>query len=234
MSRKGAHPGALERVRRHLGLKATLTVVLVLWFTLPFFAIEYFPPRPPQPLTPSALDTWIGFDDNWIWAYVSLFVYMPLIPLLMVRRADLRRYATGMMSITAAAIVVFLVYPTAVSRPPAEGSQLVYRWLVALDRPSNAVPSLHCAFGVFTAGTAALALPELVAGWRRRAVLWAWCALICVSTLVIKQHHVIDAVTGSALGLAASALAWRRSPTTSSPPRTPRVSDCPPLYKETP
>ena len=201
----------LERVRTHLAFKATLTVVLVLAVSVPFFLLEYFPLLRARALAETALDRWIEFDDRWVWVYVSLYAYMPTIPLLLVERAHLRRYALGMLTIAATAFAVFLLYPTEVPRPPVEGTQLVYRWLVGVDRPSNAVPSLHCAFALFTALIAKTALCDWRPAPHWRIAVWVWCGLICISTLAIKQHLLLDAFTGCALGLAVYSLAWRNA-----------------------
>ena len=201
--------GLWERVPCQLPLKLAMAVVLPIAFCVPFFSIEYFPLFPARQLRPTQLDLWLGHDTRWVWAYVSLYLYMPIVPLLLVQRSHLLRWTAGMIGMSAVAFVVFLIYPTAAARPSPQGTQLVYQWLVTVDRPSNAVPSLHCAFAVYTALSAEVALHAFRPTWRWRTAMWVWCTLICASTMLTKQHMLIDAVAGAFLGLAGFPFAWR-------------------------
>lgn len=64
-----------------------------------------------------------------------------------------------------------------------------------LNLDYNMVPSLHVALTVCC--IAAYAPQASRAG---RALLWAWAAAIALSTLLTHQHHVIDVVSGWAVG----------------------------------
>ena len=80
--------------------------------------------------------------------------------------------------------------------------------------PWACLPSMHMALSVLPAGIALTALrsrPLKVA-----SIVMA--GLITVSTLTMKEHYVLDAVTGLLLGLAA--FAWWRAGGTVVPERT--------------
>jgi len=93
------------------------------------------------------------------------------------------------------------------------GIQLIY----ALDPPRNCFPSLHLALaatGVFAVGRASRTLGRLGT---------VWFVALATSVLLVKQHYVADAVTGTLLGLAIHALTaarWARSPEATAPPTT--------------
>ncbi len=195
--------GALSCER---ALKLKITILLVGGFCAAYFLVGYFPVRPVVQIETTWVETAVGFRPGWIWAYVSLYLFMPIGPLLLSERGQLIRYAWGMSGITATACLVFIVIPTATQRPAeATDAPALYRLIVTLDPVTNAVPSLHCAFAAYSVGFA-----SIVTARRWRFGLWLWFALICFSTLATCQHMLLDVVTGVALGGGAYLIVWRR------------------------
>lgn len=92
------------------------------------------------------------------------------------------------------AISAFLLYPTAIDFRPAVTGRDVFSQIVGLvyqmDNPTNVFPSLHvivavgCAFA--QCKTKALGKPLL------RVIWWLVALSICASTVLIKQHSVLD------------------------------------------
>ena len=77
--------------------------------------------------------------------------------------------------------------------------------LRGVDAAGNAFPSMHVATATFTM----LRLQDV---WRRigapaliRIVNLTWCSAIVLSTLFIKQHVVLDVISGALLGAAFAA-----------------------------
>jgi len=100
-----------------------------------------------------------------------------------------------MASLLAAAI--FVVAPTTVPRsslPDTGASADLLRAIYSFDQPLNCFPSLHVCFS-FLAAAAFKDKGKLV-----RAGIWTWAVLVSVSTLTTKQHVLLDAVAGLALG----------------------------------
>jgi membrane-associated phospholipid phosphatase len=61
-----------------------------------------------------------------------------------------------------------------------------------VDLPHNLVPSLHVVFS-------AIIVFAIVEGMNKKATkifTWGWLFLLCLSTLLVHQHHVLDVVTG--------------------------------------
>jgi membrane-associated phospholipid phosphatase len=104
-----------------------------------------------------------------------------------------------------AAFVIFIAFPTQSGFPPGQemppGVQPLFALLHAVDRPYNLVPSLH------VAGAAVVLLASAEATTRFVGhALRAWLALICVSTLFVHQHHLVDIAAGLLLALLARRL----------------------------
>ena len=81
------------------------------------------------------------------------------------------------------------------------GTYLFYDFVARNDLPRNACPSLHAAFGVFTAGCAWEVFRGLKRGRWLIGAIWLWTTAVLVSTLLIKQHVILDLIAGAVLGL---------------------------------
>ena len=147
-------------------------------------------------MKPGVVDLRIPFNPNAVWLYLSLYLLMPIAPLLMQEREDLLRYARGIVAATIVAAIVFIFWPTLCPRPSGN-SNAAYQLLTAIDRPLHAFPSLHACFAVYSALYA------------RFPFRWLWVALICYGALATKQHMLVDLIAGSLLGLMAYAFAFR-------------------------
>lgn len=112
-----------------------------------------------------------------------------------------------------AAMAVYLVFPTMqLLRPAAFPRDNVLTDIVALiyafDTNTNVCPSIHV-LGSFAA---------MYAGWNSRhfssktwrVIFAVLCALICVSTLFMKQHSAMDVLAALPIALAAYPIAFGR------------------------
>ena len=97
---------------------------------------------------------------------------------------------------------VFVLYPTCVDfRPSAAGPGLaraLCRLIYANDAPVNVFPSLHC-YEALVMHLATFRMPPLRAHKVLRLASFALVVLICLSTLLIKQHSAADLIAGCAL-----------------------------------
>lgn len=80
--------------------------------------------------------------------------------------------------------------------------------LYQIDTNTNVFPSVHVV-GSMGAAWAAWKSPTLRSRKVLRVLLILLAALICISTLFIKQHAVLDVISGLALGLLVGLLVFR-------------------------
>lgn len=161
----------------------------------------------------TALDDRIPFLPGFIVPYVLWYAYVPALLLYVSGRSDarFRRQMAVLFSGMLVCLATFVLFPTRIDfRPDAAGEgalRALCRLIYANDKPHNVLPSMHCfesvllhleAFGPGTDAPAAL-----------RAASAVTAALICLSTVFIKQHAVPDALVGCALALVLHALANR-------------------------
>jgi membrane-associated phospholipid phosphatase len=197
-----------ERIRSELKLKLVLTIALNLWFYVPYGLLQQHHFFQPTQILPTFLDRLIPFSDEAVWVYLSIFLLMPIGPLLMSRRQQLLRYAMGILLIETVGYLVFIFWPTWCQRPNANEAVNAYRILTMVDAPLNAFPSLHAAFALFSALCAVQVFREFPTHHLYRIAVGLWTVLILLGTLVTKQHTVVDVIAGSALGFIAYHLAF--------------------------
>jgi membrane-associated phospholipid phosphatase len=154
------------------------------------------------------LDDLIPFCRWFVLPYYAWYLQIAgtMLWLVFVRRTD-RLYLRLTVSIVLAlflSCLVFVVFPTHVPRPDLVGDDNLthlVRLIYQADQPYNCLPSLHVAI------SGLLALAWRIMGPRR---WWFQLSnvllliLICLSTVLIKQHYLPDIPSG----LAVTWLSW--------------------------
>jgi membrane-associated phospholipid phosphatase len=153
-------------------------------------------------VTAIPLDEYFPFWPSWVWVY--LFPYL-LAPVLtgMLTPVTFWWFIKRGLFIVGVALAIFVIFPTKTSgshRGSVTGTDLtaaLYRNMAEIDDPpANAAPSLHVSLTFLLA----LALIRDFPRWS-----WAWMAFVGIvwfSTLVTRQHHLIDVATGVLLAWA--------------------------------
>jgi membrane-associated phospholipid phosphatase len=178
-----------------------------------YFWVLKHPLFKPYEMPFTALDSWIGFFPAAILLYGSLWVYVSLPLALFIRKSEFLSFGVAAFALTAAGMVVFIVWPTTMPSSDIVWSQHpLTAFLKNVDASGNACPSLHVAFAVFTLGWLHRLLREMGAGLTIKTVNWLWCAAIVYSTIATRQHVVLDVVAGAALGaiIVTANLLWLR------------------------
>ena len=201
---------ALQSLQRPYPLSistAALMMLLILMVPFYIFIAEWMPGRvlhAPE----VALDRLVPLQPAWAMVYGSLYLFLILLPLFVVRQpGQIRRTLLAYLAVWSAAYVCFLLYPTVAPRPGSvAGSGFVVwglKFLYEADPPFNCFPSLHVAHSTVSALTSYLV-------HRGVGVVAMACALLVgVSTLFTRQHYVLDVVAGIVLACAAFGLFFR-------------------------
>jgi membrane-associated phospholipid phosphatase len=189
------------RIRSHLRLKLLLSVVLTGGIWGLYLFLQRHPVFPGTAVKGGWVDRNIPCVPGAVYLYESIWLLMPIAPWLMNSRADLYGYTKGIASIAAVTFAVFFFFPTSCPRPKdLPAGNLLYGALVHIDSELNAWPSLHAAFAVFH-GACCQAVFATGRGLSRvRWFVWVWTFGIIGSTLLTKQHVLVDALAGALLG----------------------------------
>jgi membrane-associated phospholipid phosphatase len=132
--------------------------------------------------------------------YVLSYFVGPLVFFSVRDYATLSRVLRATALALAVAYATYLVFPVYMERPRVEVTSLSTHLLslVYRDKPYNDFPSLHV-----TLSWLAVLASQVSRPWRIVLVIAA--TGICVSTILVKQHYVVDVLYGSALAWAT----WR-------------------------
>jgi membrane-associated phospholipid phosphatase len=151
------------------------------------------------PLTP--IDRWIELRVAALPLYASLWFYLALPPAFAKDLRELTAFAGNAALMSAIALTVFWIMPTAVPVLPIDGAMHpALHFLKTTDAAGNAFPSLHVSFSVFACVFLARQLREVGAPAWAHVLNVAWAVGIVYSTLAVRQHVVIDVVGGLLLG----------------------------------
>ncbi|MBQ3089566.1 MAG: phosphoesterase [Oscillospiraceae bacterium] len=152
------------------------------------------------------VDELIPFCEYFILPYLLWFPYMALVIgylLLTQSRAQFLRFSFLLFGGLTVCLVLYTLFHTGLAlRPQLDPEKNLFTRLVSFlylaDTSTNVCPSIH----TFATLTAHYALHRCGLG-RRHPVLYAvsgiLAALIVLSTLLLKQHSVLDAVAGAGL-----------------------------------
>lgn len=157
------------------------------------------------------LDDRIPFCPAFVVFYILWYFYVPGCMLWACLRAKdvFCRQAAALFSGAFLCVAMFVLYPTCIDfRPAAEGAgvfRALCRLIYAHDAPVNVFPSLHC-YEALVLHLATFRAPPLRAHKALRLASFALVVLICLSTLLIKQHSAADLIAGCALAVAAHSL----------------------------
>jgi membrane-associated phospholipid phosphatase len=185
-----------KRARAYLLWVAGITVVFMCvyptinWFT-DTRAHRY------QLYLPFELD--IPLVPVFIWAYISMYALF-LMPLFMVSASRMDALGKQLVAGTLLCGIVFLVLPAdlgfmrEVPEEPLYAS--TFAALFGVDRPHNLMPSLHVVFSCLILFMCREGHHLIL-----RVLLFVWVVLIVASTVLVHQHHLIDALTGLAVTL---------------------------------
>lgn len=196
-----------QRFRSAWFLKMTATTLGISGFFVAYFWVLHHPPSPPTVMPLTALDHLIVYQPAALPVYLSLWVYVSLAPALLKDARELASYGLATTALSVVGLGTFLAWPTAVPAFDIDWTQHPsIQFLKTVDVASNACPSLHVAFAVFTSVWLERVLREMGTGVPLRVFNVLWCAGILYSTLATRQHVVLDVLAGVLLGGAAVAL----------------------------
>ncbi len=189
------------RLWTHWCLKAIGTMLfMAIFFTMYLYLLKnpYFMITK-MPLT--IVDNWVGFQPNYLYFYLSLWVYVSLVPALMKNQKELIYYGVYIGIVCMIGVGVYIFFPTSVPQYAIDLDQYPqFSLLKTIDTAGNAFPSLHVATAFFSAFWFDYHLKQMNGQTGIRVMSAVWCLGIIYSTMAIKQHLFLDVVGGLILG----------------------------------
>lgn len=154
-----------------------------------------------------SIDDKIPFVEEFVLFYLSWFVLLAVAQFwsLFASKRDFLRLVFVMFLGNTICLGIYWIAPNGIDLRPNTVPDNIWGWMIGFlyqaDTSTNVCPSIHVSSSV------AIAL----VGWnsqllkRKRGyqiLLAVWAVLICMSTLFIKQHSVVDVFWGTIISLA--------------------------------
>ena len=147
------------------------------------------------------IDAMIPLRPEWVVIYVLTFVFWAagLVVVMRQREELCHKMTAGILIAEVICCFFFIALPSCVVRPEINVAG-PFSWALSIiyttDTPTNCFPSMHCLFAymVFRQSLKSEVGPR----WRIFSGVFA--ALVCLSTLFVKQHVVVDVVSGIFFG----------------------------------
>jgi membrane-associated phospholipid phosphatase len=140
----------------------------------------------------------VPFVPEFMLVYLSMYVLFAMPPLLL-QVAELTALGKQLIAGTLLSGLIFMLLPAKLgfARQVPEGGffEALYSNLFAVDMPHNMVPSLHVVFSALIL----LALAGSTTNQSYKLFWYGWLLVICASTMLVHQHHLMDVIAGLAL-----------------------------------
>ena len=194
----------IKRIYDQNPLKFIIAVyaVYLVWF----FSMEKLPNRNYH-IVYSKLDDYIPFYKPAILIYSSWFLMLVIPFVYLLKRKsydDLYNIIIPMFAAMFISLIIYVIYPTALDIRVTDitGNDIcswIIRKIQGIDAPNNVCPSIH----VSTAVIIGYQIRKMLKNNGKSGILFSlWSVGICVSTMLVKQHSIIDVVCGIILAYA--------------------------------
>jgi membrane-associated phospholipid phosphatase len=154
----------------------------------------------------SPYDLMVPFVPEFAWPYWGYFLLLAFSVWLPKDHAGLARQAGGMVAVHFMGYASYLVYPSRMLRAPLHCEGLscdAVGTLYQIDPGYGVFPSLHVALSVYM----------VMAVWSfrhpSRYFVTLLAVAICMATVLIKQHYLVDLPAGAVLGFGGWWLSWK-------------------------
>lgn len=140
----------------------------------------------------------------FIWIYVLAFLFWGVNYILAARRGKdiFYRFVATDLTVHIICLAVFLILPTTNVRPEILGDSLSEKLLLFIyqtdggSAPSNLLPSIHC-YVSWLCWRGLKGAKEIPKWYQNFSLVFA--VLVIISTQVLKQHYIVDAIAAVAL-----------------------------------
>lgn len=195
-------------------MKAMGTTTFMAIFFWCYFSVLAWPLRPVVEVPLTWLDQQIPFTPSAYGVYISLWIYVSLPPAFLGNMKVLLNFGGWVSTLCVVGLITFWLFPT--KTPIFDINWTLYPQLAqikSMDASGNACPSMHVATAVFSAFWIDAILVATTAPHMLRCINVLHCIAIIWSTMAIRQHVVLDALTGAALGTAFALLSLKANRT---------------------
>lgn len=166
-----------------------------------YFGTRLFTTNLPHHNISTYIDGILPFCPFFITIYFLAYVQWVVGFIMVARESKYHcyRYMTGEIIAKLICLVLFVVYPTTVIRPEINGDgiwQIITAKTYSIDAADNLFPSIHCLESWFCFRSS-MSMKKV--GRTYKLLMLIFALLVFASTVLVKQHVVIDIIGGIAV-----------------------------------
>ncbi len=161
-----------------------------------YFLTENLIPKEDCHIIYSPIDDLIPFNEVFVLAYIFWYflIVFSLGYFLLYSIQSFKRLQVYIIITQVIAMAVYIAYPSVQNlRPDHFLNDNIFTKILSLiysfDTPTGVCPSLHCAYSI---GIASVWSREKSASNCTKIIMWIFAFVICLSTMFVKQHSVVD------------------------------------------
>lgn len=181
-----------------------ILIILILYQSSTYFLTKLIQASPF--LLSSILDDKIPYIPQFVFFYIIWYPMLFAVPLIIYIKGQdtFYKYITSYIISVLICGVIFILFPTTVNRVDINSTDIsntIVKLLYSLDEPAvNCLPSIHCLIAfLFIFGTSKIKISYIY-----KITIYILSILIILSTFLIKQHVIYDAVAA----LVIAAIVW--------------------------
>ncbi len=191
----------MKKIIKKIEIKPLLfSIGLMIFQSLTYLLVKIF--QGPTHLLNSPLDDKIPFISLFILIYVFWYFLLFFVPynFYIKDKESFYKYVVSILIAILFSDIIFIIYPTEVIRPTIENTNvlnIITNLIYLVDTPAiNCLPSMHCSISMlFILST--LFSKKTTKKYKTFIIISS--ILIMLSTLFVKQHVIIDLITGDLL-----------------------------------
>lgn len=191
----------MKKFIKKIELKPLLISIGLVIFQSAFFFLSKLLQSNPH-LIGNSIDDRIPFCNWFIIPYFLWYFMLFIVPYYYYKKDKdmLYKYILSYCICAVIAAVIFTIYPTTVARPTLSNNNIlnfITNTIYFFDTPAiNCLPSLHCAVSMLFILTA-FTSKKVTNTFRIPVAIMS--ILVMIATLFVKQHVLIDVITGDIL-----------------------------------
>ncbi len=194
----------------HVLLKCISISIFISLFFVAYFYVLNHPPTEATAIPIINLDNLISFQPMALPIYLSLWVYVVIPPIIIIKLKELYAFTLMIALMSMVGLIIFYIWPTTIAVSEIDWAQYPsFVFLKSVDAAGNACPSLHVATAVFSGAWTDFIFRRIKAPTWIRLLNLVWGISIVYSTVATRQHVVLDVFGG--LILAGFAILLARS-----------------------
>lgn len=194
------------KIKKHKHIIYSYLILIVLQFSTYYLTQIINKDRMMYDLTIKWFDDKIPFIPFFVIFYVMAYALWAITPFLL-RNIEIHKYNKWFLAVIIMYLITFITYiiiPTTIQRPLIEGDSF-FEYCVNLiylsdspEKPTNLFPSMHCWLSVMCyLGLRNIKLENSnKANILFKTMILVLVILICLSTQFIKQHYIVDLISG--------------------------------------